>query len=245
VGGIGTDLGRFSGLQGITIDTDNNIYSIEDSGYDTYICRVQRFSPNGDFIATWGSYDNMCETDGLFCSPREIVFNEGEIYVADRTWSSDGGFRIQRFDLFGYFEEKYIIPPNPEFDSYNVSMSPDNDGNWHIIGDYNNQKIAKFSPGFVFIDVWGKLGINEGEFHDISQIKTDSAGNVYVYDAQAGRINKFTAEGVYIKRIQVFQPFSLDALLFGRGAMAIDSAGYIYLAGNNIFRTHTIYKFAP
>ncbi|HRN96619.1 MAG TPA: hypothetical protein PLD54_04185, partial [Candidatus Levybacteria bacterium] len=45
---------------------------------------------------------------------------------------------------------------------------------------------------------WGTSGSGEGEFNGIWGVAIDSAGNIYVSDAQNDRIQKFDADGNFI-----------------------------------------------
>ena len=58
--------------------------------------RIQRFSPDGEFL---GKYGNPGHGDGEFCRPSSVaVDSEGYIYVAD--W---GNQRVQVLDPLGDF----------------------------------------------------------------------------------------------------------------------------------------------
>jgi hypothetical protein len=52
---------------------------------------------------------------------------------------------------------------------------------------------------FVFLAQWGSTGSANGQFQDPSDVAVDATGAVYVSDAQLGRVQKFDANGVFIK----------------------------------------------
>jgi tripartite motif-containing protein 71 len=83
-GSLGTGDGQFSHMEHIAVDKYNNIY-VNDPQADTtgsHIPRVQKFSPDGQFITKWGSYGIG---DGQFIDPEHLAIDSnGYVYVSDR-----------------------------------------------------------------------------------------------------------------------------------------------------------------
>jgi streptogramin lyase len=83
-GSLGTGDGQFSHMEHIAVDKYNNIY-VNDPQADatgSQIPRVQKFSPDGQFITKWGSYGTG---DGQFIDPEHLAIDSnGYVYVSDR-----------------------------------------------------------------------------------------------------------------------------------------------------------------
>lgn len=91
VGPYGADVssepGYFSNPRGIGVDSVGNLY-VADTGNH----RVQKFSPSGQFLFSWGSQGNG---EGQFVLPTDVaVGGDGYIYV---TGGAGSDFRIQKF----------------------------------------------------------------------------------------------------------------------------------------------------
>jgi len=79
--------GYFSNPQGIGVDSAGNLY-VADTGNH----RVQKFSPSGQFLLSWGGQGSGV---GQFIRPIDVAVDEnGYIYVANGGGSD---FRIQKF----------------------------------------------------------------------------------------------------------------------------------------------------
>lgn len=94
----GEEPGEFDGPQGVTVDGAGNILIADTNNH-----RVQKFSPAGEFLETFGEEG---EDAGEFYYPDDIqVDTNGDIFVSD----SNGG-RIQKFDASGHFVYQIILP---------------------------------------------------------------------------------------------------------------------------------------
>jgi tripartite motif-containing protein 71 len=83
-GSLGTGDGQFSHVEHIAVDKYNNIY-VNDPQADaigSHIPRVQKFSPDGQFITKWGTNGTA---DGQFIDPEHLAIDSnGYVYVSDR-----------------------------------------------------------------------------------------------------------------------------------------------------------------
>ena len=85
---------------------------------------------------------------------------------------------------------------------------------------------------------WGSLGSGDGEFNYAHDVALDAAGNVYVVDANNGRIQKFDSSGTYVSK---WGSFGNDANQFSTPhGLGLDASGNIYVADTN---NHRIQKF--
>ena len=84
-----------NGPSGIAFDLDGSIYVS-----DTLNHRVQRFTRDGVFLSTWGSFG---DGDGQFNMPWGVAVDPiGDVYVVD--WRND---RVQKFDSDGRFIHRF------------------------------------------------------------------------------------------------------------------------------------------
>ena len=148
----------------------------------------------------------------------------GEAYVFVTAWGSfgtgDGQFGhitgVSVHDpLFVYVSEYYWLPNET----------------------HPNHRIQKFGQSGTFIQSFGGSGSGEGRLLYPMDVATDSAGNVYVADAENHRIQKFTSTGTYLASWGSMG--SGDGEFYIPVGIAVDGAGTIYVADRN----HRIQKF--
>lgn len=91
---------------------------------------------------------------------------------------------------------------------------------------------APASASVRMVDKWGQFGSGPGQFSSPQDVAVDGDGNVFVLDRSNARVQRFTADGEFVKAWgsggsapgRFFQPFGLDA----RGG-----AVYVADSGNN------------
>jgi tetratricopeptide (TPR) repeat protein len=95
-GGSGNGNGQFNGPEGLCFDQKGNIY-VADSANN----RVQKFSPDGAFILSFGKEGNY---EGELSKPADVAVKDNRVYVCD-----SGNARIAIFDDSGNFIENIRI----------------------------------------------------------------------------------------------------------------------------------------
>ncbi len=89
--------GRFNEPWGIAVGPDGNVYVA-----DTWNHRIQVFSPDGQFLRMWASFDIAGTVDG-FWGPRGIaVDKDNHVYVTDT-----GKQRVVIFDAEGNYLNQF------------------------------------------------------------------------------------------------------------------------------------------
>lgn len=145
---------------------------------DGYVnSRVVKFDRNGKYMMSWGTKGagqgqfNLVHSVGIDANRR--------LYVADRVNN-----RVQIFDENGKFIDVW-----PGTRSVTRVVATEDGGIWMAIAGYN--RFAKFDQNGKLLYHFGELGAEPGLLDNPHQFDVDSAGNLYVADANNNRIQKF------------------------------------------------------
>jgi len=217
----------FSSPYDMAVDPDGNVYVA-----DTHNHRIQKFSADGAFVATWGRNGSG---DGEFDYPEGIAIDSaGNVYVAE-----SGNHRIQKFTSDGTFITKwgsYGTADGQFF--YPGGIAVDSAGNVYV-PESGNHRIQKFTSDGAFIAKWGGYGTGDGKLNTPEGLAVDSDSNVYVAEAGNNRIQKFTSDGAFIAKWGGYG--TGDGHFSSPQGVGVDSAGNVYVAdrGNNRIQKFT------
>jgi sugar lactone lactonase YvrE len=190
---IGHNEGRFNGIGKVTLDSMGNIYIMDTGNY-----RIQKFDPQGNFLKFFGGY-------GKFHYPLGAkVDSQGYIYVADND-------RVLKLDPDGNQVMAIDIP------GWSRDVDIDGLGNIYVQGQFHLSKYT--STGELIWKIEGR-GSADGQFEQAAALELDHDGNIYVADERNCRIQKFTADGVFLKKLAFVDDAIVD--------VAVDSNGNIY-----------------
>jgi peptidylamidoglycolate lyase len=181
----GADSSHFNMPTDVAVAPDGSFYVSD--GYRN--SRVMQFSPEGDYITSWGSYGTE---PGQFDVPHSIALDsERRVYVADR-----GNARLQIFDASGQFltEWKGRSLGRP------WAVRIDAKGNVFLIdgGDQaefwpDRARILKLDSEGDILSSFGSYGEAPGQFIWPHAIALSSDDVFYVGEVATGmRIQKFT-----------------------------------------------------
>ena len=153
--------------------------------------RITRFSPEGDFIATWGVTG---DADGEFDGPTGIAFDpDGNLVVVDsknhriQTYTPAGKY-LGGFGAHGSEPGQFDLPWGVHVDEF---------GDIYV-ADWGNHRLQVLSRDGEVKKVVGSKGAAEGEFDRPTGIAVDAHGDIYVADWGNNRVQMFNAEGHYI-----------------------------------------------
>lgn len=143
-GGKTTANSRVGGPQFIAIDSQGRIYTTEGSD-----CRIQIFTPEGKFLAAWGSPEDrpggfggkFPAFNGPILGPIALCFDERQ-----HLWISTTSSRIQEFTPDGKFLRQLGEGGGSEPGQFLAPhmLVPDGQGHLYIVDSYNH-RIQKYS----------------------------------------------------------------------------------------------------
>ena len=226
-GGQGTADGQFSFPRNVAVGVDGTIYVL-DSGNN----RVQMFTPEGEFIRSWGESGTG---SGQFNEPWGIVVDENFVYVAD-TWNH----RIQKFSLAGEWVNAFGISGSPTdenrglglfFGPRSLTLLPDNR---LLVTDTGNHRLQVLSRDGQFITEVGSQGPALGQVNEPVGLATGPDGSVYLADTWNGRVQQFSPELIALNDWRVEAWFGTN--IVNKPYLAVDSQGRIYVSDPEGYR---------
>lgn len=219
--------GTFYEPWGIAVAPDGSVYVA-----DTWNHRIQKFTPEGEFITMWGYFGQGEAPDALW-GPRDVVVAlDGRVFVSDT-----GNKRIVIYDANGSsiteFGEAGLQAG--QFDEpVGLALSPDG---LLFVADTWNQRIQSFlvTSDNVFqpLKTWDIVGWYGQSLDNKPYLAIDSQGYVYATDPEGYRVLQFTSQGDFVRYWGDLstgpEGFSLV------GGIAVDAADGIWVsdAGNN------------
>ena len=185
-GGLGAGPGQFYDSYGLVVDELGFVYATSMSG----IPRIQKFSPNGQFLSEWVMSDYGEDVS----DPRGIAVDGTEwVYVADSK-----NHRILKLTTDGSLIKSWGTPgdgPGEFNEPWGIAI--DRHGTVYV-ADYLNHRIQKFSSTGQYLMEWGQKGSGPEQFNMPIGLAVDEQGYVYVADRNNERIQKFTSEGKFV-----------------------------------------------
>ena len=176
--------GEFGLVTDAVVDSKGNIYVSEYGDFD----RVQKFSPDGDFLLQWGGHG---EQRGQFRRPQNMAIDE-----QDRIWVVDAcNHRVQIFDtegncldVWGTYGSELGQLSYP----YDLVLTDDT----VYICEFGNHRVQKFERERVgqsdrkSLGSWGEAGHGKGQLHNPWALLRDSRGRIHVIDTNHHRVHR-------------------------------------------------------
>ena len=226
--------GTFYEPWGIDIGSDGSVYVA-----DTWNHRIQKFSPEGEFVTMWGFF-GQAESPYAFWGPRDVTVDlNGNVLVTDT-----GNKRIVIFDADGNFISEFGsagFSPS-EFDEP-VGLAADSKGNLYV-NDTWNQRIQAFnvtSPGnYNFMKSWDVYGWFGQSLDNKPFIDAKSDCNIFATDPEGYRVLEFTSDGEIVR---YWGDYGQSNDSFGlAGAVAVDDSCGVWVsdAGNSRIMRFTL-----
>ena len=264
----GTATARFTGLQGLTIDTADNIYAAQavDSRFSAH--SIRKITPAGE-VSTLAGGARSGNTDGTgtaatFNAPLGVaVDSAGNVYVADgsnntiRKITAAGLVSTLAGSSFGGSGYVNGTDTVARF-SGPQGVAVDSTGNVYV-ADARNQSIRKIAPDGQVSTLAGSSspsrtsGSADGQgaaarFNNVYGIGLDRAGNLYAGDGSNHTVRKITPAGLVstlagAASVSGFADGLVDAAQFDTPlGVAADSSGNAYVGDS---RNNSIRKITP
>lgn len=97
-------------------------------------------------------------------------------------------------------------------------------------------RVLKYAADGTLLTQWGSFGYGDGQFNAPSDVACDAAGNLYVTDYDARRVQKFSGAGAPVAEGAPLPVLTIGAFGGGAGQMngpwgvGTDDAGNVYVA---------------
>lgn len=213
--------GAFNMPWGIAVGPDGSVYVA-----DTWNHRVQKFSPDGQFLTMWG-YFGTAEQPEAFWGPRDVAVDaQGRVFVTDT-----GNKRIVVFDANGKYLTQFGSAGLDigQFDEP-VGLAIDQQGQVYV-ADTWNQRIQVFreEDGIFIPDrMWDVAAWYGQSLDNKPYIAVDATGNVFAVDPEGYRVLQFNDQGEIIR---FWGDYGAGQDTFGLpGSVAVDPKGGVWIS---------------
>ncbi|MFN8471644.1 MAG: NHL repeat-containing protein [Anaerolineae bacterium] len=166
----------------LALDKDGNIYVGDQLG-------VYQFDPSGKYVKTLvkvGADSGLRGPSGLAVTPN------GDIYIADNVVST-----VFHLTPDGKIADKITSVDGQPLDQP-VTVTADPQGNIYVVNQ-NSAEVLKLDPKGKVLTKIGSKGDKTGEFMRPHALALDKDGDIYVTDLSTSLIQKFGADGKYVK----------------------------------------------
>ncbi|MCU0789100.1 MAG: ABC transporter permease subunit [Verrucomicrobia bacterium] len=182
--------GQVNKPRSVTVDHDDNLYVLDFTG------RVQKFSPQGDFLLFW----QMPETKQG--NPKGLsVDRAGNIIVVEPHYSrvnlfTPGGERLMQWGTKGTNDGEFSFPRAAAVNSLNE---------WWVSEFGVVDRVQKFSfepgesPRLQLLAAYGRAGSGPGEFNRAEGLFVDAQDRLRVADAVNHRVQVLDAGGHFLR----------------------------------------------
>jgi DNA-binding beta-propeller fold protein YncE len=207
----------------VAVDSQGNVYVA-----DTWNHRIQKFSPDGQFIKMWGTFGQADTTTGMW-GPRGLAFDDKDrLFVTDT-----GNKRVLIFDAEGNYISQFgsVGMDAGQFDEP-VGIAINSQGQV-VIADTWNQRVQVFTPddsGLYYYPTssWEISGWYSQSLENKPFLALDSSGNVYISDPEGIRVLVFDPQGVFLYG---WGDYNLDVEGFSLPiGLAVDADGGVWVS---------------
>ena len=183
-GSTGTGNGQFDWLEGVTTDSDGNVY-VTDNGNS----RVQVFDKNGNYLRQFGSAG---AGDGQFDYPTAIKIGpDDNVYVLDTN-----NYRVEVFSKSGIYLRQIDVSEA----GYSEGMALNSKGDMYITDCGTHSSVKVYASNGSYLRSLGDDGAGNGQFDCSYAVAIDKNDSVYIADARNYRIQVFDKHDNFIRK---------------------------------------------
>lgn len=214
--------GSFNEPWGVAVSPDGRYVYVA----DTWNHRIQKFTTNGRFLASWGTFGQDDQPFSMW-GPRDVaVDNDGNVLVMDtgnkriKVFDADGNF-ISQFGEFGFELGQFDEP---------VGFALDRATGRLYVADTWNQRVQvlNYSGGnFEAVESWDIAGWYGQSLVNKPYLSVGTDSRVYISDPEAGRILVYEADGSFVYFFGGFDQTAVD-IGVAQG-VAADAAGGLWV----------------
>jgi hypothetical protein len=151
---------------------------------------VQVYTAQGALVRSWGQ--------GQFREPHQVrIDRKGDVWLVD-----SGLHVVKKFTPEGKLLLTLGTADEPGEDSIHLNRPTDvavaPGGDAFVADGYGNNRIIHFDEHGQFVDTWGSLGSDPGQFSLPHSIALDSRGRLFVADRNNARVQVFDQAGRFL-----------------------------------------------
>jgi DNA-binding beta-propeller fold protein YncE len=235
-GGASGCTGLFKEPWGIAVAPDGTVYVA-----DTWNHRIQHFTPEGEFLNTWGRFGQTMDGQsagelGIFYGPRDVAISPaGNVYVTDT-----GNKVIQVFSPEGRYIGEFggAGPFDGQFDEQ-VGLSFGPDGLLYVADTWNG-RVQVFDENHTFLRSWTLEAWYGQSVNNKPYLAVGPDNSVLVTDPEMYRVLAFDSQGTYIYGFGQYGTQS-DGMSLPTG-IVVDTDGTVFVSDSG---TGRILGFRP
>jgi ABC-type Fe3+ transport system permease subunit/DNA-binding beta-propeller fold protein YncE len=210
IGSRGTGAGQFNKPRSLVVDRQDNLYVVDMTG------RVQKFSSNGVFLFSW----QMPQTD--LGKPKGMCLDgDGNIVVIEPHYA-----RVNHYDTTGKLVAQWGVKgTNAGQIGFPRAVAVNSRGELFVSEYSQTERVQRFAAhGVKFLDGFGQMGDQPGEFNRAEGLCVDRRDQLYVADSCNHRVQVFSGEGKFVRafghagsgRGELSYPYDLRVDVAGR-----------------------------
>lgn len=184
IGRRGTGVGEFNKPRSVAVDRHDNLYVVD------MTARVQKFSPEGKYLAMW----QMPETDkgkpkGMCCDDEGLIVVLEPHYSRVNHFSADGTL-VRQWGMHGTNEGQLAFPR---------AVAADARGNIFVSEYGLTERVQAFAASnTLWLGSIGSEGAENGQFNRAEGLAFDAQGRLHVADSCNHRVQVFSRDGKWL-----------------------------------------------